>query len=192
MKKELSGVHNVDPRIKGLIKTHKEGLPLRPIIDGVSGPVYYLEKFFRISLDKFREANRYFNIKNGIEVKQKCAEIGEIDEEMALVSSDVVSLFTNTPIGVVMEILKENWDKIVQGTCIKSRAVYMEGLGLCLNNGYFSFKGEYYRQLYGVPMRGCPSVAISEIFLDYILDKAIETTGIIPPMIYWPSYIGMM
>lgn len=61
--------------------------------------------------------------------------------------------------------------------------MFIEGLELCINNGYFLYNDVVYRQVFGVAMGGSLSVAISGLLLDHVLDKVIKNTGIKPLML---------
>lgn len=53
-----------------------------------------------------------------------------------------------------------------------------------MENGYFKYNGEVYKQCFGVPINwGCQSVNISGIFMNYVLDKVLELTNINPLLI---------
>lgn len=74
----------------------------------------------------------------------------------------------------------ENWNVINQSTWIKSKQMNLERLALCVDNGYFCYKGAYYKQLYGVPMGGCLSGNFSGIFMNHVLDKVIKELCVEP------------
>lgn len=158
--KELNNPYFREPRIRGLIKTHKNGAPLRPIIDGRDSPVCSLSKMFCNILNRYRKVNSKYDVESGLDVKKKCKELGQLKEGMVIVSFDAVALFTNTPVNIVVEIIKNKWLDISHHSCIKSRAVFLEGFKLCVENGFFKYQDIYYRQLFGVPMGGCLSVAV--------------------------------
>lgn len=84
----LSNPYFRDPRIRGIAKTHKPDVPLRPIIDGRSGPVYFLSKFFSMILDKFRPANNKYDVNNSMDVKCLCKKLPTLEPELVMVSFD--------------------------------------------------------------------------------------------------------
>lgn len=100
----------IPPRLYGLPKVHKEGIPVRPIVSFISSPTYklakYLNRWFQWSTDFQSE----FSIKNSNELIGKIRDFipppGSI-----LVSFDVAGLFTNVPLVPTLEsidkILKE-------------------------------------------------------------------------------------
>ena len=79
----------------GLIKIHKAGFPVRPIISIVNSPTYYVSKFFA----QFLQNNLKIplsHIDKSLELKEKLENI-KIPCNYEIVSFDVVSLFTNVP-----------------------------------------------------------------------------------------------
>jgi hypothetical protein len=127
------------PRIYGLPKIHKEGAPLRPIINTIGSPTYQLAKILSHKLKplvdntiSFVNDSSFFvnNIKN---IK--------LDKDETLISFVVVSLFTKIPIDGAMEVIKNITDL---GT-----ANLVE---LCLKSTFFSFQGNIYEHTYGVSM----------------------------------------
>lgn len=50
-----------------------------------------------------------------------------------------MSLFTNVPVKLVMVFISKKFDIIKNGCLIKSKMMYMEGLSLYVDNGYFKF-----------------------------------------------------
>lgn len=78
------------PRIYGLPKIHKEGAPLRPIVNTIGGPTYLLAKFLAFKLKPLVRRMESF-------IKDSASFINELkgiklDPEYILVSFDVVSL----------------------------------------------------------------------------------------------------
>lgn len=132
-----------------------------------------VKRHFNGILDTFRSRNN-FDVKNPLEVKERLGDL-----EHVMVSYDVV-LFSNTPTKAVMGIINENWSDISKYLYIKSKAMCMEGLDLCTNNGSFKYDGSISKQLFGVSMGSCLSVSFSGIYLNHVLNKVMEETGIQP------------
>lgn len=108
LKKKLIPSYETIPRIYGLPKIHKEGVPLRPIVNTIGSPTYerakYVAKILRPlvgNTDSFIKDSHDFVklIKNE---KIECDEI--------LVSFDVVSLFTKIPLDEAIYVIKDVTD----------------------------------------------------------------------------------
>lgn len=63
-----------------MIKSHKDGRPLRPIIDGIFNPFYSAWKSFNGILDSFRSKNN-FDVKDSLEVKERLVDLERLTEE---------------------------------------------------------------------------------------------------------------
>ncbi|XP_046387902.1 uncharacterized protein LOC124157319 [Ischnura elegans] len=131
------------PRLYGLPKIHKQGVPLRPIVSAIDSPSHKLAKYLAQQLVPFsgQTSTHVKNSAHFIEIIKKA----KISKDDILVSFDVVSLFTNIPIGEAVEIIKtftsdglpEDIPKMVE---------------FCLRNSYFTWNGKFYRQTNGAAM----------------------------------------
>ncbi|XP_072028073.1 uncharacterized protein [Amphiura filiformis] len=107
-----------------------------------------------------------------------------IEEEDILNSHDVVSLFTNTPIDQVLEIVrnrleKENllreYNKDTGFKLTSEDVVHL--LEFILTTTYFTFKGKIYRQLFGTAMGSPVSPIAANIFMEALEQQAIATSA---------------
>ncbi|XP_071948694.1 uncharacterized protein [Antedon mediterranea] len=115
----------------------------------------------------------------------------------ALVSFDVISLFTKTPIKPTINIthntlLKET--KILEqvqrklNTNLKTEDI-MELLSLVLNTTYFTFNGDIYRQKGGMAMGSPVSPIMANIFMEDLEQRATETAPSHIKPIFWRRYV---
>ncbi|XP_046387506.1 uncharacterized protein LOC124157076 [Ischnura elegans] len=98
----------VPPRIYGLPKIHKEGVPLRPIVSAISSPTYNLAKYLTGILAPHVGVSEH-HVKNSLEFVETIKEI-RVDTTDILVSLDVVSFFTCVPLADTMRLLAERFD----------------------------------------------------------------------------------
>ena len=94
----------VTPKFYGLIKTHKENNPIRPIISFIGSPTYQISKFLSSLLTPFTNLSDC-KLKNSIEAKE-CLKTTNLDPREILVSFDVKSLFTSIPINLARECVE--------------------------------------------------------------------------------------
>jgi len=98
------------PRAYGLPKIHKAGYPLRIIVSSTGSPLHNLALFLHRILVK--SLPPYFSqIKNSSQLMEKVSNL-YIPDDCCLASFDVVSLFTNVPTDMVLEIINEKWPHI--------------------------------------------------------------------------------
>lgn len=158
------------PRIYGLPKIHKPGIPLRPIVSSFQVPCYELSKFVGKILKNI--ISEQYNVKNSLQVKEQLKNMKLQQGEM-LVSFDVISLFTNIPVHTAIRNIMTKWNTIKDFTKIPS-AKFLKILQFCLqDNNYFVYGKKTFNQIFGMPMGNPLSPTIADITLDCLLDEAI-------------------
>jgi hypothetical protein len=107
-----------------------------------------------------------------------------------LVSFDVVSLFTNVPVEEVLQIIKNRFST---DTFFSERSPLqvedmMELLDICLKTTNFQFYGKFYQQKDGMAMGNSLSLVVSNIFMEYFEEIALETADYKPAK--WLRYVN--
>jgi hypothetical protein len=162
LKKSLTTYNSVAPRIYGLPKVHKQDAPLRPIVSFIKAPMYNLSKFLANILTCVSEDD--INIRNSYDLVDRLSKI-KLNPNDVLVSFDVVSLFTNVPVSLAIEVIDQRWNHISNYTSL-SKDMFFEALKFCLTNGYCKYDNVYYAQVEGVAMGSPLSPIVAEIVLD--------------------------
>ena len=134
-------------RIYGSPKIHKDGTPLRPIVDFTGSVGYNVAKSLADILSPLvgQSEHRVLNSKNLADDLRDLT----IEEDEILNSHDVVALFTNTPIDLTLQILRE---RLEQDDDLKNRTRLSIDDILKLTEfslssvAYFSYSGAIYRQ----------------------------------------------
>nr|CAH8846348.1 unnamed protein product [Trichobilharzia regenti] len=162
------------PRIYGKIKLHKEGYPIRPIVDFRNTPTYMLSRFLSTILRPTRD-NSKARIVDSFELVRRI-KTTKIEEEEILVSFDVNSLYTKIPIQMAMIALKEklNEDKGLKDRTQLSVEEIIKGVEFCLTTTCFTFEGKIYQQNEGVAMGSTISPIIADIFMDYWEENVLK------------------
>lgn len=159
------------PRIYGLPKIHKPGLPLRPISSSINVPCYNMSKHIGEILKHI--ISEEFNIKNSLTLKEKLIDL-ELHKDEVLISFDVVSLFTNIPVHLAIKNIMAQWNVIQQHTKIP-KSQFLKMLEFCLkDNNYLKFDTKIYHQTFGMPMGNPLSPTIADIILDSLLKTKIN------------------
>ena len=133
------------PRIYGLPKIHKLGVPFHPIVSFVTAPTYQLSRHLSLILSplvgKTSSAVRSSkDFVNSISTQQLKEEV--------LVSFDVISLFTNVPTGLAIKVARkylegdESLDERTLLTVDNSILI----ADMCLSVIYLQFQQECYQQ----------------------------------------------
>ena len=105
-----------------------------------------------------------------------------------LISFDVISLFTKIPIDLALEVARERLenDTTLDDRTILSVDDILSLLSLCLNATYFSFRGTFYKQVFGTAMGSPVSVVVANLVMEHIEDKALSS---FPSPTFWKRYI---
>jgi len=165
------------PKTYGLVKLHKENLPLRNIVSNNGSITEKMNKIFNTSLNKLAR-NNTFDVRNSFEAIHKL-NATQLGEDHIIVSFDVISMFPNIPLNETYDIIKQRWDEVAPHTDIKDKLLFIEGLRLC-NRQYLRFNSQTYRQLDGISMGSSLSVNLSTIYMNNLINNVLTSTGIVP------------
>ena len=119
------------PQIYGLPKIHKEGVPIRPIVNTIGSPTYHLAKFLAKKLKYFVGKTPSY-IKDSTHMVKEMKDF-KVEEGDTVASFDVPSLFTKNHVDEALrmfrEVTNEETEKLVR---------------ICLKSTFFNFKGVLY------------------------------------------------
>ncbi len=165
--------HNgVSPRIYGLVKDHKEGNPLRPVVSFINSPTYQTAKFVCNLLSNL-SSNQY-NIKDSFQFYHNI-KTHTIPSEHIIISLDVKSLFTNIPIKLATDIIADKWEKLQSITQTKlTKVEFFQLLSLCCDEGYLVHKAKYYRMVDGVAMGSPLAPIVADLVMEHLLDNVVK------------------
>lgn len=171
LKNRLTSYNAVPPKMYFLPKYHKADLPLRPISSDLNGPTNSLAKYAASILAKLPKSK--YHIVNSYDFHDYVTQLSWKDDEI-MISFDVVSLFTNTPMNKVLDILEKRWNEIERVTELPKRD-FIRMVHICTSNCYFQYKDTHYKQIFGTPMGSSISPILVEILLDDLLDSLLST-----------------
>ena len=137
------------PRLYRLPKLHKQGLPLRPILDMFNSPYHALAKWLAEILEPVRRELAVHSLRDTFEFVDTVESLNISGKQMF--SLDVVSLFTNVPLSETIQYLCDQIElrRMNIGLPIED---LRKLLYLCTYNVRFLFNGEIYRQKDGISM----------------------------------------
>ena len=155
----------------GSPKVHKgPSLPLRPILAAYNLPSYRLAKFLVPMLSHLTSNN--YTINNSAEFANY---IIQQDPNHFFVSYDVQSLFTNVPvqetISIILDKLYETEDSMY---CGFNRADFHSLLNLAVNDIYFIFNKQLYKQKDGMAMGSPLGPTFANIFMSHLETKYLQ------------------
>lgn len=159
--------NGVIPRYYGLSKIHKDNIPLRPILSCVGSPIQPLAKYVANILNRVFSSFNKFRIKDTFQFSEDINNF-KLPDGFVLVSFDVVSLFTNIPLTLIISILNEHFNLIDDHSPIP-RQEFIDIISYLYNNTYINFDGGCYKEIMGLPMSGATSPVLAEILMNKLL-----------------------
>ncbi|BES90909.1 ankyrin 2,3 unc44 [Nesidiocoris tenuis] len=169
-KDEFKTQNAVPPKIYGLPKCHKEGVPLRPIVSCIGSPGIRLSHLVKDLLAHLRVLGEY-DVVNSYVFRQEMEGLVLHDHEM-MVSFDVVSLFTNVPLDIVVYLVQRHWSLIEEHTLMPLET-FLDLLDLTCMRGYFQHGDQFVRQVAGVAMGGVLSSEVAGLVMVDLLNWVI-------------------
>ena len=112
-----------------------------------------------------------------------------VEKDEALVSFDVVSLFTKILTQLATQVAYQrlrNDPSLPDRTSLTSDEI-LTLLDLCLNATFFAFRDTYYQQIHGTAMGSPVSVAVADLVMEDVESRAL-TTYPNPPR-FWKRYV---
>jgi hypothetical protein len=106
-----------------------------------------------------------------------------------LVSFDVVGLFTNFPVNEALQVIRNklSFDDTFPNWSLLQIQVVMELLKVCVRTTYFQVEDRFYQQKSGMAMGSSLSPIISNIFMKYFEQLALDSPPHKPAM--WLRYV---
>ena len=156
------------PRMYGQPKIHKQGNPLREIVDS-NGSVYKaVDKYISKVIKPLTGKTDYY-VKNSEHFVNSIKNI-KVEEGETLVSYDVTALYPSIPQEEAIDIISQ---KLLQDNSLKKRTGMtphhiIELLRICVNNTYFVFNIKLYMQKNGLAIGASTSGFAAEIFMEKI------------------------
>ncbi|CAN7978451.1 unnamed protein product, partial [Ixodes persulcatus] len=175
------------PKLYGLTKVHKPECPLRPIVSFIGSPTYDLSKYL-VELLTPLTGNNNFGVKNSQEFVRLIRAQTLLPHE-SMISCDVVSLFTNVPNDLAVDVARQ---RLLDDRTLSTRtSLHVDDIILllrfCLKQCFFAFRGEVYHQVNGCPMGSPVSVTAANLVMEYIEEKVFGE--IVFPVKFYRRYV---
>src|ERR1700761_3534460 len=160
---DLRAVGSSPGKLYGLPKTHKSGVPLRPILSAVPFHNYKLAKFLVPLLSPLATSD--YNITNIFEFARDLRSIS-YHHLFHMISLDIENLFTNVPVTETINIILNKLfpDDYV---CYHgfNRDEFRTLLSLAVEHSYFTFNNNLFKQKDGMAMGSPLGPIFANIFL---------------------------
>ena len=101
----------------------------------------------------------------------------KLKQDEVLVSFDVVSLFTNVPTSLAVEVGRKRLEADEELSARTQLGVQeiVTLLEFCLNATYLTFRGKVFRQKFGTAMGSPVSVSVANLVMEDIEERALST-----------------
>ncbi|XP_062701421.1 uncharacterized protein LOC134285179 [Aedes albopictus] len=145
----------------------------------MTAPTYELSKFLSNILQQ--SVNNTYSIRNSEEF---CEFINSstVGPGYAMVSFDVVSLFTNIPLELVRKGILNQWNNIKEHTNI-NLDLFLEIVVFVIEASYFVFQQKHYQQISGTAMGNPLSPVLAEIVTGELIDAVLSKLGVHIPIL---------
>lgn len=159
------------PHFYHLIKTHKDGptTQIRPIVSNRKGPSrklsWLLSRILRPLLDSLP-----FNLENSLELLNDINDMPSNKKSQFNYpfSLDVKALYTSVPPKDAIQIAKEKFEEEMKNKLPFQGDQVSEILTVILENTYFRFKENIFKQTTGLPMGNSVSPILAILYMDRI------------------------
>jgi len=152
------------PRLNGLIKIHKDGKPIRPVVDYSQAPAYKLATKLCNILETFLPLPNTFNIQNSTQLMKEISEI-PFTPGLHLASLDISDMYSNIPTNDIEHIIRSMCTQ--QDIDAKLTLEILTITRTVLTQNYYGFNEKTYLQPKGLAMGAPSSSMLSELYLQH-------------------------
>lgn len=157
----LKPIGSQPPRLYGLAKIHKDNVPVRPVLSMPGSAYHNIAKIVTEWLSVVPECNINSSAKI---ISDQLSKIELADDE-EMISFDVVSLYTNVPVGEAIDVCS---DLLYSGNHKKppvDKKTFKELLTVCSHNVIMLTHNGLYRQVDGLAMGSPPAPMLANGWL---------------------------
>lgn len=155
------------PRLYGLPKVHKAGVPLRPILSMVGSAQHELAKWLSTILKPVLECYSTFCIQDSFTFANYVRNLDIDPSQCFLGSFDIASLFTNVPLQETIDICANFLFSTDTAPPPLTRGQFIELMNFSTSSVEFSFNNVMYRQTNGVAMGSPLGPILANIFVGF-------------------------
>ena len=176
-------------KLYGMVKTHKNNYPMRPVLSAINTPEYNLAKWLETQIKTC--LNDKFSISSTTEFVSRISKL-DIKHPNTFASLDIKSLYTQIPLNEVIEdILTTIYDKstnsIFKGSKI-TKNILRKMLNLC-SQSVFLYNNKVYKQIDGVAMGSPLAPLLANWFVASKEQKLLSTLTSEKKPIFYARYV---
>lgn len=171
------------PRLYGLPKIHKTGVPLRPILSMIGSAQHQLAKWLSKVLQPVLEHYSKYCVRDSFSFATHVRNLTNINHSACFLGSfDIASLFTNVPLKETIEICANYIFSREHPRPPFTKPQFIELMNLVTSSVEFSFNNVMYRQTNGVAMGSPLGPILANIFVGFHELRLFSNDS--PPLTY--------
>ena len=171
------------PLLYGLPKTHKPGIPLRPILSMINSPQHALAKWCTELLQPVLKKFSTYTVGDSFSFSSSIQNLQPPSTGAFMCSYDVQSLFTNVPLSETLKLcVNQLYNSDIQPPPMPPH-ICMELLEKATTNVQFSFNSTMFVQTDGVAMGTPLGPILANIFVGYNEERLFKTSN--KPLAYF-------
>jgi hypothetical protein len=163
------------PTVRGLVKVHKEGAPIRPIVNWKNVPAYKLAKLLARKLHTYIPLPYTFNVENTMQLINDLTEL-PYGHNIKFASLDISNIYSNVPIKEMITALEKLSE--VNNLEDKTKQDILKITRTIVEQNYFRFQDTIYLQNEGLTIEAPTSSVFSEIYLRNLENTKIAGTTV--------------
>lgn len=156
------------PKMRGIPKVHKEGVPMRPITSGIGSAPHRIAKILAKPLTKLLGSISNSHLKNSGDLLDRLKQLDFSHKKMA--SFDVTALFTNVPVQGAMKAIEMAIKDIPTEELPIPKPHFLQLVELCLDFQAFSYNDKEFAQVDGLAM-GSPLSPVAACLYMELLER---------------------
>ena len=129
------------PTIRGLVKVHKEGAPIWPIVNWKNAPAYKLAKLLARKIHTYIPLPYTFNVENTVQLMNDLTEL-PYDHNIKFASLYINNMYSNVPIKEMITALEQFCE--INNLEDKTKQDILKITRTIVEQNYFRFQGTIY------------------------------------------------
>ena len=175
----------VPPRMRGLPKVHKEGVPMRPITSGIGSAPHRLAKVLAKPLTGLLGSISDSHLKNSGDLLNRLKQLDFGEKKMA--SFDVKALYTNVPVKEAIRAIELAIKNIPSDQFPVPKPHFLKLVELCLDFQAFAYGEAEYAQVNGLAMGSPLSPVAANLYMEMLEKERFEQ--IMGTVTTWLRYV---
>jgi len=174
------------PQLKANIKTHKERMRIRLVINNINAPAYNLAKLLNKQLHILLPLPNTYTIKNTNEIAQEIIKI-PINEQTRMMTLDIKDMYVNLPTEGILTAAKTGLQKTANSLEMNKQVMIL--LSIIMEQNCFQYNKQCYKPQKGTAMGSPLSGYLAEIYIQEIEETDVKQWLESKEIIYYKRYV---